>query len=518
MENPTPCINPLTNKIVGYSKLDSAEEVKAKVNLARKAQEEWALKSFNAKSEYFIRLRNLLVENADEIAKVTSQDNGKVKIDALTAEVLPVAMAITFFLKNGKKFLSDKKLKSGNIFLFNKKSFIRRVPYGVVGIIAPWNYPFTIPMFDIITALMCGNAVIFKAATDTQLVGRKIEELFINAEFPENILSYINIPGSKAGDLLIESGVNKIFFTGSTEVGRELSIKTASKLIPISLELGGNDPMIILEDADVDRAVNGAVWAGFQNCGQSCGGVERIYVNEKIYDEFLVKIKYKIENMIAGDSDSYTCDFGVMTNLTQKKIVELHVQDAIAKGAEIFAESKLEGNSFNALKAVVLINVNHDMKLMKEETFGPVVGVMKFNDYEEAIKLANDSELGLTASVWSRSNKKAIEIGKKLNVGVVNINDHLMSHGMAETPWGGFKASGGSRSHGEFGFHEMTQIQVIVKDVLPFVKKNLWWHPYDRKVYEGIIGLLKFMYDKKSFSKIKGAIQLIRIIPRIFKG
>lgn len=517
MEKFTESYNPFSNELLGLSKENTVEEVERIVSLARTAQREWADLTLDERIKYFYRLRNLIVENADKISELISKENGKIKIDALAAEVLPITMAINYFIKNCKRFLKDKKIKSGNIFLINKRSFIHRVPFGVVGIIAPWNYPFSIPMFDIITALLSGNAVIFKAASDTQMVGRKIEELIFQAGFPKNIFSFINLPGKVAGEALLASGINKLFFTGSTEVGKELASKAAMKLIPVSLELGGNDPMIVLDDADIERAVNGAIWGGFHNCGQSCGGVERIYVHEKIYDAFIKRLKTKVENLVVGNPCDYSSDLGVMTNLKQKQIVEQHISDALNKGAKILASSRLESNSTNAINAVVLIDVNHSMLVMKDETFGPVVGIMKYSEIDEAIRLANDTNFGLTASVWSRNNKKAIQVGKKINAGVVNINDHLMSHGMAETPWGGFKDSGGHRSHGEFGFMEMTQAQVIIKDILPFVKRNLWWHPYSKKIYDGLIGLIDLQFNRSLLKKFKGAIQLLKIIKRIFR-
>ena len=517
MEKFTKSINPFSNEVIGLSKQNTKEEIREIIAHAREAHLYWHSLSFKETAKYFYKLRELIVKDADEIAALISKENGKIRIDALTAEVLPITIAISYFLKNGKKFLKDKKIKSGNIFLSYTKSFIRRVPYGVIAIIAPWNYPFTIPMYDIITALLCGNAVVFKAASDTQLVGRKIEELIINSGFPKNLFSLVNLPGSIAGEAFLEGGIDKLFFTGSTEVGKELASKAASKLIPISLELGGNDPMIVLEDADIERAVNGAIWGGFHNCGQSCGGIERIYVHEKIYKEFISKLKEKVKELKAGDPTSFSSDLGVMTNKQQKFVVESHINDALEKGAKIIAESKLISQSENAMKAIVLTEVNHDMTIMKEETFGPVIGVMKFSTCKEAIQLANNSNYGLTASIWSRSNKKAIEVGKQIHAGVININDHLMSHGMPETPWGGFKDSGGYRSHGEFGFHEMTQPQVIVRDILPFVKRDLWWHPFDKKIYEGILGLINLLYHNSLKKKIDGFFRLIKIANRIFK-
>ncbi|MDP3581792.1 MAG: aldehyde dehydrogenase family protein, partial [Ignavibacteria bacterium] len=255
-----------------------------------------------------------------------------------------------------------------------------------------------------------------------------------------------------------------------------------------------------------------------QNAGQSCGGVERIYVHEKVYDKFMNVLKEKVENLRVNNGFDFNSDMGCMTTQKQVETVNLHVKDALDHGAKIYVQSKIptETNSKNYLPAMVLTDVNHEMLLMKDETFGPVVGVMKFSDYKEAVRLANDSYLGLTASVWSKSNSRAENIAKRIKAGAITINDHLMSHGLAETPWGGFKQSGIGRTHGKLGFDEMTQPMVIVKDILPFVKKNLWWHPFSKKLFFGLKGLLDFLYNKSIGKKANGILNLLKIVPRIF--
>ena len=254
-----------------------------------------------------------------------SLDNGKVKVDALSAEVLPIAMAITYYCRQGRKYLKDKKIKSGNIFLMNKKSFERKAPYGVIGIITPWNYPFSIPMFEVIIALLCGNAVILKVAKEVLSVGEQIRKAFEYAGFPPYVFNYVNMPGRTIGDALIDNGIDKIYFTGSLTAGKSLLRKASETLTPVSLELGGNDAMIVCEDADQDRAVSGALWGGFHNAGQSCGGVERIYVHEDIYDSFLEKLKYKVEALNVGPASSMDSEMGSITTQDQFNIAILKI-------------------------------------------------------------------------------------------------------------------------------------------------------------------------------------------------
>lgn len=515
----TQSVNPATGEIIGHSKIHSLEELNNIVERARQAQINWEVESVERRRKKILKVRDFIVENADRIAEIITRDNGKVKIDALAAEVIPAAMAVSYYTKKSKLFLKEKKLRSGNILFIYKRSKIVRVPFGVIGIISPWNYPFAIPFSEVIMGLLAGNAVVLKTATETQMVGQILKEAINYAGLPDNIFNYVNIPGSIAGEAFINSGLNKIFFTGSVNVGKFLMEKAAKNLTPLTLELGGNDAMIVCEDADPFRAAMGAVWGGFQNSGQSCGGVERIYVHEKIYGEFMTILKSQIENLRVNYGEDFNSDMGCMTTEKQIHTVNEHIEDALKKGANIFAKSKVPADNKlkNFLPAVVLADVNHEMILMRDETFGPVVGVMKFKDYDEAVALANDSYLGLTGSVWSKNKKRAVSIGKKIKAGVISINDHLMSHGLAETPWGGFKQSGIGRTHGELGFDEMTQPMVVVHDYMPFLKRNLWWHPYDKKLYDGLRGILSFLYGKNIGERIFGLTKLMKIFPRVFK-
>lgn len=519
MNQQTESINPATGESIGFSKLHSVDELKAMVRRAQEAQKLWEQFSVEERVKHVLKIRDYLTENADRIAETISRDNGKTRMDAFATEVLPAMMAVSYYCKNANRFLRDKKLKSGNIILINKRSKIIRVPYGVVGIISPWNYPFSIPFSEVVMGLLAGNAVILKTASETQMVGLELKDAVESANLLKGIFHFVNLPGKIAGDAFIENGINKIFFTGSVAIGKYLMEKAARTLTPLCLELGGNDAMIICEDADPYRAAMGALWAGFQNAGQSCGGVERIYLHEKIYEQFMNTLKDKIEKLRVDYDTDYNADMGCMTTQRQIETVNKHIQDALGKGAKVFAQSKTPANNRlkNFLPATVLINVNHEMDIMRDETFGPVVGVMKFNDYNEAVRLANDSYLGLTGSVWTKNQKRGEEIARQIKAGVVTINDHLMSHGLSETPWGGFKESGIGRTHGELGFDEMTQPMVIVKDVLPFVKKNLWWHPFNKNLYDGLKGVSDMLYNKKFSKRAKGMIDLLKIVPRIFK-
>jgi acyl-CoA reductase-like NAD-dependent aldehyde dehydrogenase len=516
----TVCTNPATGEVIARYPLHTVADVVSAVQDARKAQPAWQALPVQTRVKYVMKFGEYIQKHAAEIAEIISKDNGKTLGDAMVTEVAPAALATRYYCKNAAKFLADRKLAAGNLMLINKRSRITRVPFGVVGIISPWNYPFSIPYSEVVMGLLAGNAVILKTASETQVVGHAIKACIESAGLPEHIFTFINLPGSKAGDAFIDSGMDKLFFTGSVPIGKYLMKKASERLTPLVLELGGNDAMIVCEDADLYRAACGAVWGGMQNAGQSCGGVERIYVHKAVYDQFLSILKERVEALHVGEGNDLQSDIGAMTTRKQMKTVQEHIDDAVSKGATIFAKSKVSENKKGQfMPCVVLTNVNHTMITMREETFGPIVGVMPFENDDEAIALANDSDLGLTGSVWSKNRKRAIALARKVKAGAVMINDHLMSHGLAETPWGGFKESGIGRTHGDIGFAEMTQPQVIVDDLLatmPFVRRNFWWQPFEKRQYDGMKGLIDTYFGNGFGERFIGFNKLMHAFYRTF--
>jgi acyl-CoA reductase-like NAD-dependent aldehyde dehydrogenase len=518
----TESINPANGQVIGKSPLNSPDEVKKIIAKAKQAQTAWAAMALSKRISHLKQAAKYLSIHRDEIAEAIHVDNGKTRIDALTTEVLAAMMALDYYCKMSKSFLKPQKLRAGNWLLAYKRSVIYRVPFGVVGIISPWNYPFAIPFSEVVMALLAGNSVILKTATETQWAGRYLEKVFAAANLPDGVFNFVNISGREAGNLFLAGrpeGVDKLFFTGSVATGKLLMAQAAKTLTPVSLELGGNDAMLVCDDADLDRAAKGAIWAGLSNAGQSCGGVERIYVHETVYDKFLEKLKSGVEKLrVSYDDGQHTVDMGSMTTEAQMETVRQHIDDALAKGAKIHAQSKVpQSGKGKWLPATVLVNVNHSMQVMQDETFGPVLAVMRCKSPEEAVAFANDSDLGLTASVWTRSRAKAIILARRIQAGAVTINDHLMSHGLAETPWGGFKESGIGRTHGKLGFDEMTEPQVIVNDILPLVRQNMWWQPYSKKVYDGMTGIADFLYGISFGKRLAGAGRMIKLFFRMFR-
>ncbi|MDR2552226.1 MAG: aldehyde dehydrogenase family protein [Treponema sp.] len=467
------------------------------IQRAREAHKIWVALSPRERNRRLKKAGDCLVDHADKITETIHRDNGKLPLDALAAEVLPAVMALVYYRRRARHFLAPRPLAGGSPLMFNKRSRIVLKPYGVVGIISPWNYPFAIPFSETAMALLAGNAVLLKTASLTPNVGRALEAIFDAADLPQGLFTYVDLPGPEAGPAFIGGsaaapdapGVDKLFFTGSTATGRQLMALAAKRLLPLVLELGGADAAIVRSDADLDRAAAGLLWAAYSNAGQSCGGVQRIIVNRDVYDPFRERFCALVEGLRGG------IDLGPMTSLKQKQTVRQQVEACIAAGARIAASStgaSLEDDESLDTPALVLTGVSSAMPVMAEEIFGPVAALIPAGDDEEALRIANASSYGLTGSVWSRNRRRARDLAARVNAGAVMINDHLMSHGLAETPWGGFGDSGLGRTHGEMGFKEMVKAQVVVDDILPGSKRNIFWHPYSEKVHAGIRALVDF--------------------------
>ena len=517
----TVCVNPATGEVLGYAQMNTPAQAVTAIQRARQAQPAWAALPLTERVRYMLRLRDYLIEHADDLSSIIAQDVGKTCVDALATEVVPSALATNYYAKHAKRFLRPRTLRPASLLFLNKRSRLFRIPFGVIGIIAPWNYPLGIPMHEIVPALLAGNTVLFKTAPETQMVGRKIEEMMSAIDLPADVFTHLHMPGAALAEILLDTElhVDKLFFTGSVPVGKTLMAQAARSLIPVSLELGGNDPMLVCADANLERAVNGAIWAGLQNSGQSCGGVERIYVHQDIYQPFITLLQQRVQALRQGANAQHHVDIGAMCTERQITTIQRQVEDALAQGAQVLVQLNLDSAppNGNFYPVTVLTNVNHTMELMREETFGPVLGVMAVRDMEEALTLANDSQLGLTASVWSRNTAQAVAWGRRIQAGVITINDHLLTHGMAETPWGGVKESGIGRSHGALGFDEMTQPQVVTTELLHFAQRNVFWHPHDAQLYQGLKGALHALHGRTLRQRWRGFCDFLRIVPRMFK-
>ncbi|HLF82999.1 MAG TPA: aldehyde dehydrogenase family protein [Blastocatellia bacterium] len=487
-------INPATLEELARFQIATTAEVNTAVARARAAQPAWGALSIRDRARYILKLQRELYDRQEEIISIISDETGKPAFEALTAEVFPACDLMSHFASNAKRILRDERF---TLAVFrNKRSMISYEPLGVVGIISPWNFPFSIPMGGIVMALVAGNAVVFKPSEHSPLVGDAIKRLFASAGFPEAVLEVVQGDGS-TGAALVDSSVDKIFFTGSVRTGKKIAESAAKRLLPAVLELGGKDAMIVLEDAPFERTVKGAVWGAFMNCGQVCASVERLYVTEPIAERFIAAVVGEVKKLRIGAPSGCSTDVGPLTNENQLNVVSDHVGDALAKGARVLTGGRrrddLGGYFF---EPTVLVDVNSSMKVMTEETFGPVLPIKIVKDEEEAIIEANSTRYGLLASVWTSDNERGRRIARRIEAGTVVINDALYTHGAAQTPWFGVKESGLGVTHGSQGLFEFVRMKHVNWDLLP-MKSDWWWFPYTERWQNRFKMLMKVLYRWK---------------------
>ena len=474
--------DPANGEEVGRVPLCSPDEVAAAVSRARAAQKAWGARSFRERAAVVMRARALVLEAMDEIAGLVSRESGKPAAEALAMEVVPTLDLMQFFARKSERMLRPEKIDIGLYRFLGRSSVVEYRPLGVVGIISPWNFPWATPLGEVVMALMAGNSVVVKPSELTPLVGLKVGEVFARAGLPEGVLEVVTGDGT-TGAALVEAGVDKIMFTGSVTTGRRVAEAAARRLVPVVLELGGKDPMIVFEDADLPAATEAAVWGAFANSGQACASVERCYVHETIAEEFTRRVVEKVKALrqaAGGGEGGAACDVGAMASERQLRTVEEHVAEAVARGARVLAGGGRargcpERGWFH--EPTVLAGVDHSMTVMREETFGPVLPLMTFRDEEEAVRLANDSDFGLTASVWTRDIRRGRRVASRIEAGTVMVNEVLYTHGIAQTPWGGVKQSGLGRTHGRLGLLEVVAPYHIHVNRLARMQ-DVWWFGY----------------------------------------
>lgn len=480
--------DPGTGEEIGRAPLASREEVKQAVDRARSAQPAWAARTFKERGRVILKARELMLAERDEIALLVSRETGKPVAEALSMEIVPTLDAMHYFANATSSLLRPQKIDIGQYGLMGRSSKIIYRPLGVIGIISPWNFPLATPADEVVMALMAGNAVVLKPSELTPLIALKIGDLFNRAGLPEGLLQIVTGDGS-TGAALVDARTDKIMFTGSVATGKRVAESAARHLTPVVLELGGKDPMVVLEDAHLENAARAAVWGAFANSGQACASVERCYVQESIAPKFIEQIVAETKTLKQAQGTEAAVDVGAMSNEGQLQIVIDHVDDARDRGAQILTGGQrrrdLKGLFY---EPTVLTNVDHQMKIMLDETFGPVLPVMTFKTEEEAIRLANDSVFGLTASVWTRDIAKGRRLAERIEAGTVMVNEVVYTHGIAQTPWGGMKDSGYGRTHGRLGLLELVSPQHIHINRLSFLP-DLWWFRYDSKAAKLFGGL-----------------------------
>ena len=452
------------------------------------------------------KFQRLLAQQKDPVASVITREAGKPKVEALSTEILVVLDAVNFLLANVTAFLRPETVPHANPVMKLKRGWLLRQPYGVVGIISPWNYPFSIPSVQTLAALATGNAVVLKPSELTPFSSLEMQRLLYAAGLDRDLLQLITGDGA-AGAALVNANIQKVIFTGSVATGQRVAQAAALRLLPVVLELGGKDPMVVLDDVDIEVASSAAVWGAFMNAGQTCLSVERCYVHEHIYDVFLKACAEKANKLRPGNGAEADTDIGPLIHQRQIKTVQSHVEDALARGARLLAGGKtLPQSGPNFFAPTVLADVDHSMRIMREETFGPVLPVCSFKTEDEAVALANDSEFGLAASVWTSNRKRGEALASRINAGTVMVNDVISCFGISEAPHGGVKSSGMGRTHGKFGLEEMVWPKYVDSDRLPSTRK-LWWYGYGPQFQQQMDGFIELLFSKKLTKRVRGGLK-----------
>jgi len=468
--------NPATGGLIKSIPVDSPEAVAATVARVRGNQPEWEAMGIEGRYHWLGKLRDWLLDNQKRVLDTMQEETGKVYADA-SNEPAYLADLINFYGTKAAKFIGEQSIRPHSPLLAAKKLQVQYRPYPVVGIISPWNFPLILALGDAIPALQAGAAVVIKPSEFTPLGLIEVVEAWKQEIGGPDVLDCVQGIGDTGGALV--DAVDFIQFTGSDRTGRKVMARAAETLTPVSLELGGKDPMIVLDDADVDRAANAAAWGGMMNSGQICISVERIYVEEPVYDEFVAKLTAEVGRLRQGADDARNPkDIGSMTSPNQAAIVEDHVNDALASGARATTGGKRADGPGDYFEPTVLVDVDHSMKVMRDETFGPVVGVMKVRDSEEALRLANDTRYGLSGSVFGEK-VRAEQVARRIECGAVNVNDVLVNYLASDVPMGGWKESGIGFRHGEPGIKKYCRSESLV--ITRFAgKREPTWYPYSK--------------------------------------
>ena len=486
--------NPATGAVVGEVPIRSADEVRALAERGRAAQPAWEALGFEGRARVLRRAQKWVLDNQQRVIDTIVSETGKTHEDALLAEIGYIANAFGFWAKNAPEYLADEKIRSANPFVLGRKLVVRYAPLGLVGVIGPWNYPLSNSFGDCIPALAAGNAVILKPSEVTPLTSLLMEQAMRECGLPDGVFAVATGLG-ETGQALIDE-VDMVMFTGSTATGKKVMERAARTLTPVSLELGGKDPMIVLADADLERAANAATYYSMQNGGQTCISVERVYVEAPVYDQFVAKVTEKVKALRQGaPSGPGSVDVGAVTFPKQLDIVSGHVDAAREAGATVLTGGRGRSDGGSFYEPTVLVDVDHSMACMTEETFGPTLPIMRVADAEEAVKLANDSTYGLAASVWTKDTSRGEAIARRVEAGAVCVNDAQLNYLALELPMGGWKASGLGSRHGAGGIRKYARQQsLLVTRLAP--KRDLHMFPYKSST-TGLLGRgMKLLYGR----------------------
>ncbi|MBL8020417.1 MAG: aldehyde dehydrogenase family protein [Leptospirales bacterium] len=483
-------LHPATLEHLGNYPIEDAAAVDQVLDKARSAFKSWSNLTLKARAKHLKNFRKQLVKDMEEVIDVICSECGKTEMDAII-EIFTVCEHMKYVEKKGPVFLADEERSTG--LFANKGAYVSFLPRGVVGVISPWNYPLVLSVGPVTQALMAGNTVVLKPSEVTPRTSLKLAEIALRSGLPADVLHVITGDGSTGAALVESPKSDMICFTGSTATGRKIGEICGRMLKPVILELGGKAPMVVFDDANLQRAANGALWGGFSNSGQTCITVDRIFVQEKAYEEFVSLVQKGAAELRQGLRDE-TPSIGSMTFPKQIQIVEDHVSDARKNGATILSGGKknvaFEGHFY---EPTIVTDHDHSFKIMREETFGPVINIVPFKTEEEVVELANATAYGLNAYVWSKDMKRARRVARKVRSGNMNLNDVYSNYIISDLPFGGVKSSGLGKVYGIEGIRAFSDQQAVCVDRLG-LSKELWWFPYSKGKQNLFRNVIRFLF------------------------
>ena len=484
------------------------------VQQGRIAQREWSRVSIDERLTVVRRFRRALMERRTEMATLIATETGKPLPEALIAEVATVLEGARFLERVAANALAPRRIRSATPALWRKRITTFHEPHGVVAVISPWNYPLLLTAMHVVPALVAGNAVILKPSELTPRTADKVAEILASAGLPRNVLQVLHGDGA-TGAALVNAPIDKVFFTGSERTGRAIAQSCAPRFIPVALELGGSDAAIVLDDADLDVTCSGITWGRFSNAGQTCVAVKRVLALDTVHDALVNRLVRAVGALRVGDPLESNTDVGPLISRAQRALFDEQLADAVARGAVVAArnDSVSSSRSGDAARAplVVLTNVTPDMRVWHEETFGPLLAVMRVPSEDEAVRRANASQFGLSGSVWTTNRARGRRVAERLEAGSIALNDCVFTAGAPEVPHGGVKYSGIGRIHGIEGLMECTRTRTVVDDILPR-RAQPWWFGYGPGVVDDVDGYLRLTNGTTLLQRISGFRGTLRLL------
>ena len=507
--------DPATGEVWRRYEAASPEVVHAALRRAREAQRAWAATSLDERARMLGRFHDVLYARREEVARTIMRENGKPAAEALGTEIIVVLDYAKFFARAARRELGRTRWEiPRSLAMWRKRLRVTHEPYGVIGVISPWNYPFMLAAGEILPALVAGNAVVHKPSEFTPSTGVLLGELLQEAGAPADVIQTLTGDGA-TGAALTAGAVDKVFFIGSLASGRKVAVACAERMVPCVLELGGSDPAIVLEDADLATAASGIAWGRFSNAGQTCVAPKRVFVVDAAYDGFVAALSKVVGALRVGPGHSHHTDVTPLIRPEQTATLRAQLDDALARGARVLAQGRLDPDADPTayFPPTVLSDVNGDMRVLTEETFGPLLPVVRVRDADEAVARANASPFGLSASIWTRDTTRALGLAERLEAGTVAINDAIVTAGMAEVPHGGVKESGTGRSHGLAGLLECVRTKTIVADRWSGWRQP-WWFGYGEEHAKNLDAFARVAHAHSLRERLSGVRRTVRLLLR----